>query len=324
MNEPPVHDQETRGPGYGSESPHGDGFAPVTFGHEEVLRGRSKKSVGEGALVLQAMGIEHAIEVGSRGARIIVSMMDGDRARAELHDYDEDNDAWPPPVPTVPSVHAGSVWGAAAFVLLVVLLYPIGQQGGFGRDWWSVGRMHAGGVVDGEIWRTLTALTLHVDLQHLISNVIFGSMFGILAAQALGTGTAWLGTVLAGAMGNWVESYLVRPEHLAVGASTAIFGTLGLLAAAEWSRRGQNRAPWVRRVAPLFGGVVLFGWLGVGDGSGRVDVMAHATGFVCGAALGIMVGLTRLPNRAGRAAQWMMGTAALILIAAGWAIALTR
>ncbi|MFT7077615.1 MAG: hypothetical protein ACJA0P_003641, partial [Planctomycetota bacterium] len=162
MNEPPVHDQETRGPGYGSESPHGDGFAPVTFGHEEVLRGRSKKSVGEGALVLQAMGIEHAIEVGSRGARIIVSMMDGDRARAELHDYDEDNDAWPPPVPTVPSVHAGSVWGAAAFVLLVVLLYPIGQQGGFGRDWWSVGRMHAGGVVDGEIWRTLTALTLHV------------------------------------------------------------------------------------------------------------------------------------------------------------------
>ncbi|MFT7078081.1 MAG: hypothetical protein ACJA0P_004108 [Planctomycetota bacterium] len=52
--------------------------------------------------------------------------------------------------------------------------------------------------------------------------------------------------------------------------------------------------------------------------------MAHATGFVCGAALGIMVGLTRLPNRAGRAAQWMMGTAALILIAAGWAIALTR
>ncbi|WP_419191224.1 rhomboid family intramembrane serine protease [Saltatorellus ferox] len=270
------------------------------------------------------MGIEHAVEVGSNGARILVSALDGDRARAELHDYDVDNDAWPPPRPAVPTVHAGSVQGAIAFVILVGLLYPIGQRGGFGHDWWSVGRMHAGGVVDGEIWRTLTALTLHVDLQHLVSNVIFGSMFGVLAAQALGTGTAWLGTVLAGALGNWVESYLVRPEHLAVGASTAIFGTLGLLTAAEWSRRGQSRAPWVRRVAPLFGGAVLFGWLGVGDGTGRVDVMAHATGFVCGAALGAIVGLIRLPERTGRAAQWSMGTAAVILIVGAWAFALTR
>lgn len=184
--------------------------------------------------------------------------------------------------------------------------------------------MHAGAVLDGEIWRTLTALTLHVDIQHLISNIIFGTMFGILTAQALGVGTAWLGTVLAGALGNWIESYIVAPSHLAVGASTAIFGTLGLLVAAEWSRRGKTRAPWVRRVAPLFAGAVLFGWLGVGDGSGRTDVMAHATGFVAGALLGIVVGLTKLPERAGRAGQWVMAVTAIGLLVAGWWFALSQ
>ena len=278
----------------------------------------------EGALVLQAAGIEHAIEVGSNGARILVALLDGDRSRAELHGYDEDNVAWPPPRPEAQPVHGGALGAVALFVVVVACLYPIGQHGGFGRDWWSVGRMHAGSVVDGEIWRALTALTLHVDLQHLISNIIFGTMFGVLTAQALGPGIAWLGTVLAGALGNWIESYIVDPQHLAVGASTAIFGTLGLLVGAEWSRRGKTRAPWVRRVAPLFAGAVLFGWLGVGDGSGRVDVMAHATGFVAGALLGIIVGLTRLPGRAGRMGQWAMGAVAILLLVAAWWVALSR
>ena len=313
MNQPPLPTVPPR-----------DAFAPVPFGHEEVLRGRSRKTVQEGALVLQAAGIPHVIEVGSNGARILVELLDGDRSREELQDYDKDNVAWPPPRPDAPPVHRGAVGAAVAFIVVVACLYPIGQNGGFGRDWWSVGRMHAGAVVEGEVWRTLTALTLHVDLQHLISNVIFGTMFGVLTAQALGVGTAWLGTVLAGALGNWVESYIVAPEHLAVGASTAIFGTLGLLVAAEWSRRGKTRAPWVRRVAPIFAGAVLFGWLGVGDGTGRTDVMAHATGFAAGALLGIIVGLTKLPERAGRWSQWLMATAAIGLLVAGWWVALSR
>lgn len=323
MNQPPLNERRTDGEERDPSRASADGFAPVPFGHEEVLRGRSRKSVGEGALVLQAVGIQHVVEVGSRGARILVSALDGDRARGELHDYDEDNVAWPPPPPVAPVGHKGGVWAAGAFISVVAALYPIGQSGGFGRDWWTPGRMHAQSVLDGEVWRTLTALTLHVDAQHLVSNIVFGTLFTILTAQALGTGTAWLGTVLAGALGNWIESFLVRPEHLAVGASTAIFGTLGLLVAAEWTRRGRARAPWVRRVAPLFAGAVLFGWLGVGDGSGRVDVMAHATGFVCGALLGTLAGLTRLPERAGAWAQWAMGLTALSLIAGGWWLALS-
>ena len=148
----------------------------------------------------------------------------------------------------------------------------------YGVDWTSAGRMEGGAVASGEGWRAITALTLHVDLDHLVSNLVFGGLFGILAAQALGPGVAWLGTVLAGILGNALESFLVDPTHRAIGASTAIFGTLGLMTAAEWTRRGRGDAPWVRRVAPLFGGAVLFGWLGVGDGTGRVDVLAPPRG----------------------------------------------
>ena len=46
-------------------------------------------------------------------------------------------------------------------------------------------------VLDGQWWRTITALTLHSGLAHLISNLVFGCAFGGLAAHSLGSGLAW-------------------------------------------------------------------------------------------------------------------------------------
>lgn len=300
-----------------------DPFGPVPFGHEEVLRGRSKKAVRDSALALQALGIPHVVQAGGAGARIVVSALDAERARAELTDYVEETTTWPPEKDDAPPLLTSGVPGALVYAFVIVMLYPVGQDGAFGLNWWERGRMHAGAVLDGELWRTFTALTLHVDLQHLVSNLVFGALFGVLAAQVLGHGVAWLGTVLAGAGGNLVESFLTDPEHLAVGASTAIFGTLGLMVAAEWSRRSRRRMPWVRRVAPLFGGAVLFGWLGAGDGSGRVDVLAHATGFAVGALIGVVVGRLELPERLTPRAQNLMWVAALACVAAAWGVAMT-
>lgn len=299
-----------------------DPFGPIPFGHEEVLRGRSKKAVRDSALVLQAAGIQHVIQASGAGARILVGALDADRARHELVDYLEENESWPPEKETLPSFGTNGIPSAVLFAAVIAVMHWMQYRGGYGVDWTSAGRMEGGAVAAGEGWRAITALTLHVDLQHLVSNIVFGGLFGALAAQALGPGVAWFATVLAGIGGNAMESYLVDPTHRAIGASTAIFGTLGLMTAAEWARRGHGKAPWVRRVAPLFGGAVLFGWLGVGDGSGRVDVLAHVTGLVCGAFIGWTIARVRIHERIGRGGQVLFGAAALAVLVLGWALAL--
>ena len=300
------------------------GFAAAPFGHEEVLRGRSKKALREAALVLQAAGIHHAIEVGGDGARILVTSLDGDRARHELSDYSQENAHWPPAKSPTPKLLSNGVAGSVVFAALISVMFWMETRQGYGLDWLGTGRMEAGAVRQGEWWRTVTALTLHVDLSHLVSNLVFGALFAALCAQTLGTGITWLGTLLAGAGGNALETFLVDPTHRAIGASTAIFGTLGLMTAAEWTRRGQTRMPWVRRVAPLFGGAVVFGWFGAGDGSGRVDVLAHATGFLVGGLIGVAVGRLRLPDRTSSLQQSLMAGLSLAAIAMAWVAALDR
>lgn len=299
------------------------GFAAPPFGHEEVLRGRSKKAIGEAALVLQAAGIHHAIEANGYGARILVTSLDGERALHELSDYTKENAGWPPAKPPMPRLQSNGVAGSMVFAALISVMFWMESRQGYGLDWLGVGGMEASLVRKGEWWRTVTALTLHVDLSHLVSNLVFGALFAALCAQSLGTGLTWMGTLLAGAGGNALESFLVEPGHRAIGASTAIFGTLGLMTAAEWARRGQNRMPWVRRVAPLFGGAVVFGWFGAGDGSGRVDVLAHATGFFVGGLIGVLVSRLRLTDRLSVNQQGALAGLSLVAIAVAWTVGMS-
>ncbi|MDG1050321.1 MAG: rhomboid family intramembrane serine protease [Planctomycetota bacterium] len=299
-----------------------DPFGAAPPGQVEVLRGRSRRAVRDSVLALQARGIQHLVQVNGAGARVLVPLHEERAAVDELVDFAAEAATWREPAAGPPPIRSVGLWGALCFGLICILMFPIGQKGAFGLNWWDQGLMSAARVRDGEIWRTVTALTLHVDAQHLVGNLVFGTLFGVLAAQALGYGLAWACTLGAGAAGNLVEAFLTSPDHTAVGASTAIFGTLGLMASAEWTRRGKERSPWVRRVAPLFGGAVLFGWLGVGDGSGRVDVLAHATGFTSGALLGIAVARLQLAERFSRGAQAMTAAAALGVVAFAWFAAL--
>jgi len=62
----------------------------------------------------------------------------------------------------------------------------------------DAGALVAGPTRGGEFWRAVTALTLHLDVGHLLANLGFGTVFGLLAGQLLGAGVAWA-TVLAAA-----------------------------------------------------------------------------------------------------------------------------
>jgi hypothetical protein len=143
----------------------------------------------------------------------------------------------------------------------------------FGLDWWEAGMSRAGLIRDGEWWRTLTALSLHADPLHLVGNLVFGLVFGFLTGQLLGWGLAWSGMLLAGALGNALNALIHSPSHASIGASTAVFATLGILAAYSWKQRRHLVNRWL----PFGGGVALLAFLGMGGG--RTDIFAHVTGF---------------------------------------------
>ena len=148
-------------------------------------------------------------------------------------------------------------------LVLLLVAYAAGESWG-GYNWYIQGRLNAGLVQDGEWWRTITALTLHADVGHLVSNIGFGILFGYFAGQLLGAGFAWFGVLIAAALGNKINAWIQPDTHLSVGASTAVFAALGLLSAAAWLRRRRVDHRWSYQYAPLLGGILLLAYTGFG------------------------------------------------------------
>ncbi len=218
-------------------------------------------------------------------------------------------------IPTLSLYVAG--WILSAFFLA--------QQLG-GPEWTGRGAAGSRAIVEQwEWWRALTALTLHGDLGHLVANLGAGLLFVAFLLPQLGTGLAWLLVVLAGATGNAVNAWGYRgEEHLSIGASTGVFGALGLLVGIEFFARWAHPAPRKRWqiVLPVGAGFALLAYLGVGEAHERVDFMAHWWGFVCGSVLGGAAAVLRGKERIGARMQRWFALAATLLIAAAWMLAL--
>ena len=101
----------------------------------------------------------------------------------------------------------------------------------------------------------LTALTLHGDMLHLLSNLAFGALFGYPAARLFGPGVAWLLILVGGALAYGIDALLHPPQHYLLGASTAVFTALGLIAAYGWRRHLRDWSPWMRNASPLLAGI---------------------------------------------------------------------
>jgi membrane associated rhomboid family serine protease len=149
----------------------------------------------------------------------------------------------------------------------------------------------------GEWWRPLTALFLHADVPHLLGNLLSGLFFGTLVARTIGAWRGWALILGCGTIGNVLTSSLTWPEEFtSIGASTAVFGALGILSGLGFSAmlRARVHLPWARTVAPVLAGIVLLGWLGGGQANGNTDVLGHVFGFGSGLTAGIAVGTLSL------------------------------
>ncbi len=247
----------------------------------------------EHGLVVLAMGCPYWLLSSDGGYRLLVEPSVLDDVRGELSCFDRESVGWPPKPPARGEVRKFELATPMLWAVAVALVYL--AQGRWPDRLEEAGALDTQAVFDrGEWWRLGTALFLHADLGHLISNVLSG-IFAIAAVlSTIGRRQGWLLLAIASATGNLAIAALNYPgPYLSLGASTAIFAALGLLTGRAMRTIGQD-APgrgWRAVLAPLAAGVVLLGLFGAGGI--HIDVGAHATGFAAGLAWGFCAGVSR-------------------------------
>jgi membrane associated rhomboid family serine protease len=270
----------------------------------------SRGLADEYALVLATAGIEGRLEPeGGRWVVLVPSAL-AERAHAALAAYDADA-AVPDDEPEPPRT-------AAALVLSAVILgvYALTGPRLAWRGSFRAGSAIAERMVAGEWWRAVTALTLHVDEAHLLGNAFIGLIFTTPVCRFLGPGLGPALILATGVVGNVLAAIVRRTASSSVGASTALFGAVGILCGRAAMRAAGRRMPGRRPWMPLGAGIALLALLGTSE---RADLLAHLTGFLVGVPLGAWT--ARMP-RPGRREQVLLATASAALVAASWALAL--
>ena len=286
-----------------------------------VLRTVRWKRCREAGLVLTALQIDHEVERIEGRWIITVPRRSASRARVELSEYDREKRQ--PPVGILPMPELGTGWrGVIAYVGVLLAVALFARQGAWGHDWLGLGRIDSARIAAGEWWRTVTALTLHVDFSHLAGNIVFGAFFGLYAGRYLGSGVGWAAILGGGALGNALNVLIQPGRHLAIGASTSVFAALGLLAAYTWRRGFLKNTPWRMRIAPIVAGVGLLAFTGTGSGveGDNVDILAHLTGFIAGFGIGAVLAAVEIPREPETQRLW--GAVAAAALALAWMTAL--
>lgn len=283
-----------------------------------VFRGTRAESA-EFSLVLDSRSVPHErVETGGEWllqvppAAVGVANDELDRYRSERMVRREE----PPDMVPFP----GSNIGAASYAAVLILVAYAAGVAAFGRDWFEAGAIRSQTGAAAHWWRAFTALSLHLDQEHLLGNLLFGAGIGILAGRMFGPGVAWLGIVLAGGTANYADMLLSPDGHRAVGASTAVFAALGMLAGFGWGQRLKLRERRLYRWAPLFAGSCLLALLGAGNE--HVDVLGHLLGFICGIFAGWLFARMGIPRTRDVRDQLVAGALTLFLMGGAWLFAL--
>lgn len=280
----------------------------------------------EYALVILAAGGSYWLFEDNDDWVLYTTVADLPRMREELAAYERERTVFQGELDEVP-VDEGKVsplslilygWGLGLF-FLVTRADP--------DRWTTLGAASGSAILEhGEWWRTVTALTLHSDFSHVAGNIAFGILFAVFLIPLLGTGATWFLILASGAAGNAVNAVFYQGSgHTSIGASTAVFGALGLLVGCRIQLALRVDHPFrtlaSRLVVPLGAGLALLAFLGTGGQ--RTDYLAHLWGFLVGLPLGVIAMALRSRDRFATGMQLLLGAAALAVCLFSWLLAIS-
>jgi rhomboid protease GluP len=164
------------------------------------------------------------------------------------------------------------------------------------------GAKYGPGILDGEWWRLIVPVFLHVGFFHLVSNTFALIIFGGTVESTFGRASYAAIYLLSGVLGN-VASFWAGPA-LGAGASGAVLGITGAFGAYVLLNRrilGQLGRQSLAAIGVILAINVAFGFVAAG-----VDNAAHLGGLVAGAAMG--AALAPRERVAVRSAPFFIGT----------------
>jgi rhomboid protease GluP len=238
-------------------------------------------------LVLDAYGLPYTIRRSGSSWEIWVDETIFDRALKLIQQYIEENPHISLPDPEEAESHPKTFTGIWVCLILMAVSIAVNMSksaDGIIREYGA----SAYSILHGEVYRTVTALILHSSYPHLAGNMAGIAIFGTAVCNVTGAGVGWLMILLTGILGNLANAALFRYGHNSIGASTAVFGAIGILSAYQLSKKikipGQRMKAWL----PFAGGIALLGLLGSSEHS---DLTAHFFGFIAGVCLGLFYDL---------------------------------
>jgi membrane associated rhomboid family serine protease len=164
----------------------------------------------------------------------------------------------------------------------------------------------------GEWWRMLTSMFLHGGIIHLAVNMWALRNLGYTAELFYGRRNFLIIYMLSGFAGS-AATLIWRPDSVSVGASGAIFGVAGALAAMVYFKKlPVDRALLKRDVGSI--GIMIFYNLVIGAAVPIINNSAHVGGLIAGLILGFA--LPAMIFRAEREKSNTLGMMAIALVLA--------
>ena len=270
---------------------------------------------------LASAGIPYRLTQEDGTWRLHVVPSEAQAAKAEIDRYEEDNRNWPPaePEPRTPWPSDLALIPSLTVALLLLLTYA--YTGPYDADipLFRRGAAASEKILDGEWWRIVTALTLHGDRGHVLANAASLAILGTIAGTRFGPGLAWALILGTGVLGNAAATWMGPPGKISVGASTMVFGAIGLFTGAQLLRKLQTHglAPgaWRRSWLVLVAGAGLLGFLGT---SARADLFSHFYGFLFGLGLGLPAAFAVRRARPGLTVQAALFACSGLAVYASW------
>jgi rhomboid protease GluP len=270
------------------------------------------------ALVLSAEGIANRVLASPDGFALIVAQADHERAVRLLEIWIQENRQRPdPPEAKIPQfAHPVEIAIACAIAISLMVFYVASEGTPRAALHLECCSANARRIMSGDWWRVVTALCLHRDIVHVVGNTVIGGFFLIALTQRVGPGVAILAALASGALGNLANAVYYGARHDSIGASTAVFGIVGLLSGLEAWRRHRLALPWRGPWVPIGSGVALLAMLGAGGG--RTDFGAHLFGMLAGLALGLAAAPSIRTQRPGPLVQGIAFALTLGVLAVSW------
>jgi len=264
-------------------------------------------------LVLSSSGISHRSRKGKHGWEILVNDTEYEKARNTIEQYLKENQDFQLPDEPLRYKYYRTYTGLWVSVMLLACHVAIAM----GNDSQVFVRAYGSSafhILHGELYRTVTSLMIHANALHLAGNILGIAIFGTAVCTIMGWGIGWLMILVTGIAGNLVNAVLYKAGHLSVGASTAVFGAIGILAAHQFLKKFKLPGRRMRAWLPLGGGLALLGILGSGE---HTDLTAHLFGFAAGIILGALYGVL-VKRPAAKAYQACFLLIALSVLVMSW------